>query len=76
MAYYYLNDGTEVTADQIKDAFEQGKARLIHGRGNNKTTTGLMLDGADFDTRGQCYSMWEEAWTKKPESLQESLSAA
>ena len=48
---YLLNDGTEVTAQQIKDAFNNGNAVLIHGRGNGKTTTGLMLDGNHFDTR-------------------------
>ena len=73
---YLLNDGTKVTAQQIKDAFNNGNAVLIHGRGNGKTTTGLMLDGNHFDTRGQCYSMWGEVWTRPPQKIQDALSAA
>lgn len=73
---YLLNDHTEVTKDQIKAAFEQGKARLVHGRKENSTSTTLMLDGKDFDTRGQCVSMWEETWTRKPDTLADCLNAA
>lgn len=73
---YYLINGDAVTADQIRAAFDAGKARLIHGRGEGRTTTGLMLNGEDIDTRGQCYSMWDEAWTTTPETLQSALQAA
>jgi len=73
---YLLNDGTEVTADQIKAAFSEGKAVLIHGRADHHSTTALMLDGKHFDTRGQRYSMWDEAWTREPETVQQCLQAA
>lgn len=73
---YLLNDGTEVSATQIKAAFAEGKAVLIHGRADHHSTTGLMLDGNHFDTRGQCYSMWDEAWTRKPDDVQQCLQAA
>ena len=73
---YLLNDGTEVTADQIKAAFAAGKAVLVHGRAEMHSTTGLMLDGEHYDTRGQCHSMWDEAWTREPETVQQCLQAA
>jgi hypothetical protein len=73
---YILRDGTEVTADQIKQAFANGKAVLVHGRAENHTSTDLMLNGEHFDNRGQCYSMWEETWTAAPQSLQQCLQAA
>jgi len=73
---YLLNDGTEVTPKQITEAFATGKARIIYGRGENRTTTGLLLDGVDRDTRGQCYSMWEEVWTDIPKSENEALKIA
>lgn len=73
---YVLIDGTEVSADQIKAAFAEGKAVLVHGRGEMHSTTGLMLDGQHFDTRGQCYSMWDETWTRQPESIADALKAA
>jgi hypothetical protein len=73
---YVLNDGTVVSADQIKAAFADGKAVLVHGRGEMHSTTGLMLDGQHFDTRGECYSMWDEAWTRRPETISQALKAA
>ena len=73
---YILRDGTTVTADQIKQAFADGKAILIHSRGDSATVTSLSFDGAHFDTRGQCASMWEEAWTQEPETIQQALNAA
>lgn len=73
---YALNDGTEVTAEQIKEAVELGKARIIHNRGNGSTTSALMLDGKDIDTRGQCHSVWEEVWTRVPTDFAQALRAA
>lgn len=73
---YVLIDGTEVTKDDITAAFATGRAVLIHGRGEGRTTTGLMLDGVQRDTRGECYSAWEETWTRSPSSLREALNAA
>lgn len=73
---YILNDGTEVTTDQIKTAFASGNARLVHSNGNHHTATGLMLDGVEIDTRGQCHSVWDEVWTRVPASAHEALQAA
>jgi len=73
---YYLIDGTEVNAEQIKAAFAEGKAVLVHGHRDDRTSTGLMLDGEHFDTRGECHSVWEEAWTRTPENVQQALRAA
>ena len=76
MLAYYLIDGTEVTREQIEQGFAAGRARIVHGRGNHCTTTGLTLDGRDIDTRGQCHSMWEETWTRIPTDLGDALLAA
>ena len=73
---YILHDGQEITADQIKAAFDEGDAVLVHSHGDGKNLTGLMLDGQHRDTRDTCYSMWEEVWTTKPETLQAALGAA
>lgn len=73
---YLLIDGSEVTQEQIKLAFESGNAVLVHGRADGKTTTGLKLDGEHFDTRGECYSAWEETWTREPKTIQDCYRAA
>lgn len=73
---YILKDGTEVSADQIKNAFANSNAVIIHGRADNRTSTSLMLDGKHFDTRDTCYSVWDEAWTCAPGNLHNALQAA
>jgi hypothetical protein len=73
---YYLQNGDEVTADQIKAAFSEGKAVLVHGHLNGIISTSLMLDGEHFDARGECHSVWEEAWTRTPKNVQQALQAA
>lgn len=66
----------EVSKEQIKEAFENGKAVLVHGRRENGSSTCLRLDGQHFDNRGECYSMWEEMWTTKPKSYMQCLALA
>lgn len=73
---YYLQDGTEVTADQIREAFAEGKAVLVYTNGENHTSLGLMLDGNHRDTRGQCFSVWDEVWTAEPKTAREAFNAA
>lgn len=76
MSNYVLRDGTEVTREQIANAYAEGKARLCHGRRDGGTSTGLMLDGIDYDTRGECFSVWDEVWTTRPQTIREALAAA
>lgn len=77
MTTYTLFDGSPATLEQIKEAFEAGDAVLVHYyRPDGWTGTGLRLDGEYFDTRGECFSMWEEQWTSKPKTLAEALEAA
>lgn len=76
MTEYTLHDGSDVTRQEIEKAFKEGRAVIIHGRAEGKTTSSLMLDGEHWDTRGECYSMWEETWTREPKSLMEALRAA
>lgn len=73
---YILQDGQEVTAAQIKAAFAANMAVLVHSNGDGHSVTGLMLDGVRRDTRGQCYSIWDEVWTSTPATVQEALNAA
>lgn len=78
---YLTRDGQIVTREQIQSAFDAGKARLVHGyrdasQGGSSVGTSLRLDGKDFDTRGYCESVWEELWTRKPQTLIECLEGA
>ena len=76
MPEYILRDGTYISKEEVKVAFEEGRAVLIHGWRFGGIATDLMLDGCHFDTRGECAAMYEEAWTTKPRTLREALNAA
>lgn len=73
---YLLKNGTEVSKDQISAAFAAGTAVLAHNNAENRTDTGLMLDGREYDTRGECYSVWDECWTTKPKSIAQCYAVA
>ena len=73
---YLLKNGAEVSKDQISAAFTAGTAVLAHHNAEGHTDTGLMLDGREYDTRGECYSVWDECWTTKPKSLQQCYAVA
>lgn len=73
---YYDKNGNEVSVAQIKSAIDAGVARLCHSNGNGKTLTAVALDGADYDTRGQCASVWDEAWTTVPRSAAQAMRFA
>ena len=73
---HYLKDGTEVTEAQVRQAFADGCAVLVHENIDGGINTGLMLNGKHFDTRGECNSVWEESWTRTPATAQEALQAA
>jgi hypothetical protein len=75
-AHYFLANGDEVTADQIRQAFDDGKAVLVHSNGDNRTHTTLSLDGEHRDTRGECHSVWDEVWTQEPKNVQQCLALA
>lgn len=74
---YVLNDGTEVSKGQIKAAFNAGQAVIVHGwRGDGQISASLRIDGLQVDSRGECYSAWEETWTLAPKTLRQALDAA
>ena len=74
---YTLRDGTEVTTEQIRQAWSNGMARLVISYDRNcGFSTGLMLDGRDIDTRGECYSMSDEVWSTTPKSLSQCYAYA
>ena len=63
--------------DQIKAAFTSGQAVLVHGwRIDGQISAGLRIGGPQVDSRGECYSAWEETWTVAPKSLRQVLDAA
>lgn len=70
-------DGNPLSADSIRAAVAKGTARIVHQRAYSHTATnGLLIDGRDFDTRGQCAAMYEETWTRVPATVGEALKAA
>ena len=73
---YLLQDGTEVTLDRIRAAFTAGQAVLVHGNTDGGTSTALLLDGFEADTRDECYSVWEEVWTTTPKSINQCCAVA
>jgi hypothetical protein len=76
ITHYILRDGTRTTTEAIAQAVRGGKARLVHGYGDGKITTTLMIDGRDIDNRGNCFSVWEEVWTQKPRNVQQAIQYA
>ena len=77
MNYYYLHDGTEVNREMIKQAYEEGKAVLIHTTvAGGGAVMRLMLDGNMVDTREQCSNVIDEVWSSKPVTLAQALAAA
>jgi len=77
---FLLFDGSEVSGEQIKEAHETGRARITCAHKYGGTTPGisrsLRLDGEDYDTRGTCYSVWDETWTIAPKSIMECMETA
>lgn len=52
---YYIQDGTEVTSEQIASAFGAGNAIMVHGYNRDGGIgTALAIDGIERDTRGEC----------------------
>jgi len=77
MSKYQLFDGHEVSKRAIVQAFRAGRARLVCSRSiHGRVPVKLRIDGQDIDTRGRCYSVLDEVWTIRPQSLQECLVAA
>lgn len=80
---YFTNDGVKVTRDEIKKAYEAGLVVLRWGHGNWKNTASLIIARdqedagfeSDVDTRGDCWSMSDECWSTRPETLGEALKA-
>lgn len=74
---YYTITGDEITLDQIREAFAADKALLVHGyKIDGGISTGLSLDGEERDTRGECYSAWDEVWTERPRGIAQLVAAA
>jgi hypothetical protein len=59
----HKGDWLELNKQQLSDFFKEGRLSMVYGRGENGTTTSVALDQEPIDTRGQCYSAWDEVWT-------------
>jgi hypothetical protein len=59
------------TPDEIRIAFQGGRAVLVHNRADGGTQTGLMLDGEHQDTRGSA-----NRCGMRPESMQQACHYA
>lgn len=73
---YLLQNGEEVTAEQIKTAYVAGLAVLVHSYADGHTATDLLLEGKEWDNRGENHSVWDASWTTKPQTINKALAAA
>ena len=77
-----LNDGEQITVDQLRAKYDAGLSRLICSYNpDGGLYTGVMVydeddDDMDMDTRGECAMMSEETWTIEPKSYEQLLKAA
>ena len=63
--------------DRVSGEFKPILGGIVHGwRGDGQISTGLRIDGLQVDSRGECYSAWEETWTVAPKTLRQALDAA
>ncbi len=81
---YYTADGEQVRKAEIRNAVEGRRAVLVWSHGNWVNTGSLYIyqtsDEAEIaylkmETKGQCYSMWDETWTEYP-TIAQALKAA
>jgi hypothetical protein len=69
---YYTDAGEEITREEIARAVQERRAVIRWGHVDWANVASLMVMGtpkqaeqeAGRDTRGQCYSMWEEVWSE------------
>ena len=81
---YYTADGQEWTRQEIITAVSERRAVLLQSHGNWCTLESLMIyedaevaeETAEIDTRGECYSVWDECWGELVTSARRALSVA
>lgn len=81
---YYTIDGCEICRDQIVIAVSEGRAVLVWSHGNWSNSAGLKIcadaDEAESwgnrDTRGECYSAWDEVWCEVAVDIHDACRAA
>lgn len=81
---YFAADGTEYSKGEIIAAYNEGRCAIItsHAEWHNVdslhvcSTKDEALKIANTDTRGTCYSMWDETWGRYPRSADECLTLA
>jgi len=62
----------EISYEKLNKLIEEKKVVLVYGHGEGYTstavhifnTTGGAAKFAEKDTRGECYSMWDEQWAE------------
>jgi len=84
MKNYYDHRGEELTEEVIRKAVAAGLAVISRSHGDWRTMASLIIcedkeeaeRQASRDTRGECYSMWEESWCDYPKNAREALDVA
>lgn len=75
MNEYYTTDGEQVSPDEIRQAVAEQRALAIwsHSNWENRAVLAIYAtpDEAStahnrLDTRGHCYSVWDETWPEWP----------
>jgi len=69
---YYTDAGDEIRRDEIDRAVQERRAVICWGHVDWANVASLMVMDtpeqaereAERDTRGQCYSMWDEVWSE------------
>ena len=81
---YYTGDGNEVTQSQIEAAVKERRAVIRWSHGNGYNAASLIIcdipdeaeDEAERDTRGECWSMWDEIWSELASDFRSARKAA
>jgi len=81
---YYDQEGNELTKDEITVAVRERRAVLRWSHAQWRNVAALMIYPtaeeakieSEKDTRGQCYSVWDEIWSRLADDADEALRAA
>jgi len=73
----------DISYQQLSKLFDEKKVVMIYGYGEGCTTASVRIfdsaeeaeEFAEEDTRGECYSMWEEQWSEVAKNKFDMLKA-
>lgn len=80
---HYIYDASireyrNATKTELVQAYDSDRLCWLHGYKDGGTWQSLAILNEDggWDTRGECYSVWDATWTRNLKSLDEALSFA